>query len=146
MSRLSASVSGTMRESWRAVEMKEGVGTLPPFFSFNSCNLLDRNEIVSSILRPASLIFLGAGRPFLAIADGVELLSVYAEADKICLRGISSLLTECQVVFDGTSFVTVSFNTHFRAWIRLEPVKVLLEDFGISGPDVVLIIIKVNRL
>ena len=87
---------------------------------------------------------LCADRPFLAIADRIEHLRVYAKAGKVVFRRVCSLLTKRQVVINGASLVTVSFYSYLGIGIGLEPVEVLFEYVCITRPDVVPVKIKVN--
>src|SRR5271157_10704 len=87
---------------------------------------------------------LCADGPFLAVADRIEVLSIYAKTGEVILCGICPLLSECQVVLNRTSLVTIPFYSYLSHGVGLEPVKVLFQYLCIAWPDIITVKIKIN--
>jgi hypothetical protein len=74
-------------------------------------NSLQGREMGPSISSPCRLVVSGVSGSFLAVAYGIDQLSVYPKISEQVLRAIGPFLTEHQVILDGTPLIAVSFDS-----------------------------------
>ena len=100
----------------------------------------------SSIFRPCCLVVPGINRSFLSIAYRLEDFGIYAETDKVILRGVGSFLTKHEVILYGTPLIAVTFDFCFLTRICFEPRCIFLQYGCVTRSDIVLIKIKIYIL
>src|SRR5262249_35430 len=89
--------------------------------------VLLENEIVAPILRPGGLVVAVIFRLLGAVAHRLDTRRRHAQAQKIFLGGIGAMGAEAEVVFLRPALITVAFDADFRARIRFDLLRELLQ-------------------
>src|SRR5258707_4641708 len=101
--------------------------------------------MIAAVLLPAILVRLSALRLFLAVADGLDGVCTNTVPNQRLLGRVSTMLTQRQVVFGGTTVVTVALNLYFPAFL-LDDLCSLCESLLRIRTQVRLVIVEVNVL
>src|SRR5690349_8705315 len=83
-----------------------------------------------AVFLPAGLIRFGALRTFLAVADGLQLVPVYAELDEEFFGSLRATVGKTEVVFGRAALVCVAFDHNRGVRIIVEQA---LKDIGVAS-------------
>src|ERR1035437_3968974 len=102
-------------------------------------NLLDRDEMRSSVLCPRRFIVRGVERPLFSITDSLQKLAIQPKTRKVVLGGIRSLLAENKVVLYSAPLIAVPFDLDLPSRIGVKPGHIVLQYRAIARSDIVLV-------
>jgi len=70
-----------------------------------------QDELVATVLFPGRLVVTGIGRAGSAVSDGFDALGIDAQVGQILARSQRAPLAQGKIVFLGSAFVAVAFNS-----------------------------------
>src|SRR5579872_3091555 len=100
--------------------------------------------MITPILLPAIVRFLGAYRQFLTIADGRKAVRGDAERLQIILGGLSAFGAEGNIIFLGAAVVAMALDLNVGVGIFFQPIGVTLKDFTILRTHGGVIVIEMD--
>src|SRR3981189_2597736 len=98
----------------------------------------------AAVLLPTGFVGFGAERLFLAVADGLDAIAANSALNERVLDCIRTVGSQCQVVFGGTTLVTVPFDHDVNVRMLLQELCVGLQWRLLIGADVRLVVFEVN--
>ena len=96
------------------------------------CALLD-DQNAAAVLAPVLFAVADNGRTFLAVGYGAKTAGRHTQRNQIILHRIGPALAQGQIVFAGSTLVTMSFDGHALTGEMVQPIGLLAQYIAGAG-------------